>query len=139
MRNRIELYHVRHARVRKKIAGTRVRPRMSIKVTNRFMYVQFIDDAQGSTLAAASSMKMDGKNNVATARLLGLSAAKIAKEVGIQSVVVDRGGHDWIAKFFDDLQGNKVVGNTYPHSFLLALEIMRNIVIGIQDKGERTG
>lgn len=92
MRNRVELYHVRHARVRKKVAGTGTRPRMSIKVTNRYMYVQFIDDERCCTLASASSMKMDGKNNMATARLLGLSAAKCAKDADISSVVVDRGG-----------------------------------------------
>ena len=66
---------------------------MSIKVTNRYMYVQFIDDTQGSTLASATSMKMGGKNNVAMARLLGLSAAKSAKAAGITEAVVDRGGH----------------------------------------------
>lgn len=93
MRNRIQKYHVRHARVRKKVAGTSARPRMSIKVTNRYMYVQFIDDSLGNTLASATSMKLDGKNNVATAKLLGATAAKCAKEAGIKEVVVDRGGH----------------------------------------------
>ena len=98
MRNRIELYHVRHARVRKKVAGTAARPRMSIKVTNRYMYVQFIDDDRGCTLASATSMKMDGKNNKATAKLLGLAAAKCARDAGIGEVVVDRGGHRYLGR-----------------------------------------
>jgi len=93
MRNRIVLFKARHKRVRKKISGTADRPRMAIKVTNRYIYVQFIDDERGHTMASVSSMKMDGTNSMATARLLGVRAAGAAAEVGIQKVVVDRSGH----------------------------------------------
>jgi large subunit ribosomal protein L18 len=95
MRNRVELGKIRHQRVRRKVAGTAARPRMALKVTNRHMYVQFIDDTCGHTLASASSMKMDKGNNMAAATLLGQAAAKCATEVGIREVIVDRGGHQY--------------------------------------------
>jgi large subunit ribosomal protein L18 len=93
MKNRIVGYTTRHERVRKKISGTAERPRMAIKIANRHMYVQFIDDERGFTLASASSLKMDAANNAATARLLGQAAAKVAADAGIREAVVDRGGH----------------------------------------------
>jgi large subunit ribosomal protein L18 len=82
----------RHRRVRKKVEGTPDRPRMAVSVSNRFIYVQFIDDVNGVTLASASSMKIDGPRNIETAGKLGRMAAAAAKERGICSVVVDRGG-----------------------------------------------
>jgi large subunit ribosomal protein L18 len=93
MKTRVTGYFTRHERVRKKISGTAGRPRMAIKIANRYMYVQFIDDDLGHTLASASSLKMDAPNNAATARLLGLAAANVALESGIREAVVDRGGH----------------------------------------------
>jgi len=68
---------------------------MSVFVSNKHLYVQFIDDAAAKTLAAVSTL--DGalkgqKLNVETARQLGAMAAKAAQEKGIQSVVFDRGG-----------------------------------------------
>lgn len=68
---------------------------MALKVTNRHMYVQFIDDTRGHTLASASSMKMDKGNNIESATRLGQAAAKCAIDAGIREVVVDRGGHQY--------------------------------------------
>jgi large subunit ribosomal protein L18 len=83
----------RHLRVRQKIKGTAETPRMCVFVSNKHMYVQFVDDAAGSTLAAATTVskaaKSGGKNNVAVAKQLGALAAK---EKGISQVVFDRGG-----------------------------------------------
>ena len=88
----------RHWRVRKKISGTKQRPRMSVCFTNKNTHVQFIDDAAGITLAAASST---GKAiperdklaaNAASAKSLGALAAQAALAKGIKSVVFDRGG-----------------------------------------------
>ena len=62
-------------------------------LSSRHMYVQFIDDSQGLTLAAASTLSVDGlSTNVQGARNLGVHAGKAAIDKGIRKVVVDRGG-----------------------------------------------
>ena len=81
----------RHLRLRQRIVGTAERPRMSICVTNKNMYVQFVDDDAGKTLASASSLK-EKKANMEVAASLGQAAAAAAKSAGITTVVVDRGG-----------------------------------------------
>ena len=85
----------RHLRLRQKVQGTAVRPRMSVFVSGKHMYVQFINDMEARTLAAASTgageLKAE-KNNVDAARKLGKAAAEAAKSKGIDSVVFDRGG-----------------------------------------------
>jgi large subunit ribosomal protein L18 len=66
---------------------------MALCASNRYLYVQFIDDANGVTLASVSSLGADGgRKNAATAGALGKEAAAVAKERGISRVVVDRGG-----------------------------------------------
>ena len=87
----------RHLRLRQRIVGTAARPRMSICVTNKNMYVQFIDDDAGRTLAQANSLK-DDKANLGVAKELGSRAAEAAKAAGISSVVVDRGGHKYTGR-----------------------------------------
>jgi large subunit ribosomal protein L18 len=85
----------RHMRLRRKVQGTPERPRMSVFVSNKHLYVQFIDDAAGKTLAALSTLEgaLKGqKLNVETAKQLGALAAKAAQEKGIQAIVFDRGG-----------------------------------------------
>ena len=84
----------RHMRLRKHVQGTAERPRMAVVVSNRHMYVQFIDDERAMTLAAASTMADEVvKKNVVAAKQLGQRAAAAAIEKGIQKVVFDRGGH----------------------------------------------
>ena len=87
----------RHLRLRQRVIGTAARPRMSICVTNKNMYVQFIDDDAGRTLAQANSLK-DAHANLATAKALGAAAAEAAKAAGISTVVVDRGGHKYTGR-----------------------------------------
>ena len=85
----------RHLRLRQKLQGTAERPRMSVFVSNKHFYVQFIDDGAAKTLAAVSTLSgaLKGqKLNVATAKQLGALAAKAAQEKGIAAVVFDRGG-----------------------------------------------
>ena len=89
--NRKEQRQKRHLRIRQHVVGTAQRPRMSICITNKHMYVQFIDDAAGNTLAQASSLK-ESKANLEVAKKLGAAAAEAAKAKGITRVVVDRGG-----------------------------------------------
>ncbi len=89
--NRKDQRAKRHLRLRQRVIGSAERPRMSICVTNKHMYVQFIDDAAGNTLAQASSLK-ETKANLEVAKKLGAAAAEAAKAKGISRVVVDRGG-----------------------------------------------
>jgi len=98
-RTRPEYRNRRHLRLRKKVRGTSARPRLSVFVTDRHMYVQFIDDAAQRTLAAVSTLSpalrneaRKGRMSVALARRLGAAAAEVAKEKGISEAVFDRGG-----------------------------------------------
>ncbi len=82
-------------RLRQKLRGTVERPRMSVCFTNKAIYVQFIDDVKGQTLAATSSLAPDTKGtkaNLAGAKKIGALAAQKAKEKNITEVVFDRGG-----------------------------------------------
>ena len=97
MFNRKEQRAKRHLRLRQRVIGTAERPRMSICVTNKHMYVQFIDDSVGSTLASASTIK-EKKANLETAKALGAAAAEAAKAKNITSVVVDRGGRKYTGR-----------------------------------------
>jgi large subunit ribosomal protein L18 len=85
----------RHARLRQKIHGTAARPRMSVCFTGQHMYVQFIDDVHGATLASASTLAPEARGTRPTvdgAKKLGALAAAKAKEKKIAEVVFDRGG-----------------------------------------------
>ena len=87
----------RHLRLRQRVIGTVARPRMSICITNKNMYVQFIDDDAGKTLASASSLK-EKAANMEVAKSLGQAAAAAAKAAGITTVVVDRGGFKYTGR-----------------------------------------
>ena len=90
--NRKEQRALRHKRLRQRIKGTAARPRMAICISNKHMYVQFIDDDAMHTLAATSTLKAEKACNLETAKLIGEQAAGVAKEKGISLVVIDRGG-----------------------------------------------
>jgi large subunit ribosomal protein L18 len=97
-RKKNRLAQLRRYRIRKKVVGTQERPRMSVRFSNAHIYVQFIDDMAGVTLASASTVHKQappaGKSgaNVATAARLGALAAAAAKDKGISRVVFDRSG-----------------------------------------------
>ncbi len=85
----------RHFRVRKKVHGTSVRPRLAVFRSNRHIYAQVIDDDAGVTIAAASSQEgaLAGKSvTVDTATEVGKLLGSRAKDVGIDTIVFDRGG-----------------------------------------------
>ena len=92
--NRKEQRTRRHMRLRQRVKGTAARPRMAICISNKHMYVQFIDDVAMCTLAATTTLKKGERVpcNLATAKQIGEQAAGVAKEKGISLVVVDRGG-----------------------------------------------
>jgi large subunit ribosomal protein L18 len=99
-----KLEQLRHWRVRKKVAGTSERPRMSVCFTGQHIYVQFIDDQAGRTLAATSTRaksipdRKALKANAASAKRLGALAAEAAKAKGITAVVFDRGAAQYHGK-----------------------------------------
>ena len=95
--NRKDQRRKRHMRLRQRVIGSAERPRMSICISNKHMYVQFIDDAAGNTLASASSIK-EQKANLEVAKNLGAAAAEAAKAKGIKRIVVDRGGHPYTGR-----------------------------------------
>ncbi len=82
----------RHARIRSKVAGTSLRPRLSIYKSNRFFWAQIIDDMAGVTIASATTKGVKGKNETERAAMAGNALAKAAIAKGIKAVVFDRGG-----------------------------------------------
>jgi large subunit ribosomal protein L18 len=88
----------RQARIRAKVSGTAEKPRLAVFRSNRYVYAQLIDDAQGKTLAAASSLKVGGKGMVAKAKETGIEIAKKAKVLKIEKAVFDRGGFIYTGK-----------------------------------------
>lgn len=87
-------------RIRRKVNGTAQRPRLAVKKSLKYIYVQLIDDAAGRTIASASSRDKDagvmkGGSNQAAAKAVGALIAKKAKDKGVTRVVFDRGGYQY--------------------------------------------
>ena len=84
-------------RIRKKISGTTARPRLTVFRSNAEIYAQLIDDATGTTIAAASSKEKDivaqKVNKTEKSKLVGASIARKAVALGLTSVVFDRSGY----------------------------------------------
>lgn len=84
-------------RIRKKISGSPNKPRLSVFRSNRDIYVQLIDDENGTTIASASSRQKDlaaqDVNKVEKSKLVGEAIAKKTIELGIKDVVFDRSGY----------------------------------------------
>ena len=84
-------------RIRAKVAGTAQKPRLSVFRSNTEIYVQLIDDDNSVTLAAASSRDKDiaaqKGNKSEKSKLVGQAIARKAKDLGLESVVFDRGGN----------------------------------------------
>jgi large subunit ribosomal protein L18 len=89
----------RHARLRKKVSGTPERPRLVVNRSARHIHVQLVNDLNGTTLAAASSIEPDvraveGDKKSRSVRV-GQLIAERAKAAGIDTVVFDRGGYTY--------------------------------------------
>ncbi len=99
--DRNERRKIRHARIRKKVAGTADRPRLSVFRSLKHIYAQVIDDEHGQTLAAASTLdpelreQLRGLPKVEQSRLVGQLVARRARAKGIVRVVFDRGGYKY--------------------------------------------
>jgi large subunit ribosomal protein L18 len=105
-----ELRRRRHYRLRRRVTGTPARPRLAVFRSSKHIYAQIIDDADGRTLAAASTMDAGLKGQLKTggdleaAKAVGRLVAERGKEKGVSQVVFDRGGfayHGRVASLAD--------------------------------------
>jgi large subunit ribosomal protein L18 len=90
----------RHLRIRKKLWGTTERPRLCVHRTNRHMVASLVDDSSGRTIMCVTTTAQafateDRETKSEAAGRLGLLVADKARELGITSVVFDRGGHPY--------------------------------------------
>ena len=90
---------IRHARVRKIVAGTKARPRLNVYKSLTHIYAQIIDDEKGVTLVSASTLdkevasQIEGKTKTEAAKIVGTVIGERAKAKKIKEVVFDRGGY----------------------------------------------
>ena len=93
---------IRHERLRRNLSGTAERPRMAVFRSLDHIYVQIIDDDKGHTLVSASTVEKafattnKPAGNIEAAKYIGKTVAERAKQIGIESVVFDRGGHIYL-------------------------------------------
>jgi len=91
-------------RIRSTIRGTEERPRLSVFKSNKHIYAQLINDRDGLTIAAASTLSTDlegdlkGKTKVEQSKLVGDLLAKKAEEAGVKKAVFDRSGYKYHGK-----------------------------------------
>jgi large subunit ribosomal protein L18 len=92
----------RHLRLRKKITGDALRPRLVVTRSARHVFVQVVDDTKGITLASASTMEAEMRKSAddksAKSKAVGLLIAERAKKAGISEVVFDRGGNKYAGR-----------------------------------------
>ncbi len=91
----------RHARIRKKLAGTPARPRLCVYRSLKHIHAQLVDDAAGHTMASASTLdpevkaQAQGLTKTEEAKLVGALIAKRALDQGLGRVAFDRGGYTY--------------------------------------------
>ena len=95
--HKAKLLQKRRWRIRKKVTGTAIRPRLSVKFSAKNIYAQAINDDAGTTIVFLSSLNADLrkqklKANIAGAKVLGKAFAEKAKAAGVATVVFDRNG-----------------------------------------------
>ena len=91
----------RHARVRSKISGTAERPRLSVFRSENHIYAQIIDDVAGNTLVSASTVEKSFEglgSNVEAAKKIGATVAERALKKGIEEVVFDCCGYNYLGR-----------------------------------------
>ncbi|DAB33078.1 MAG: large subunit ribosomal protein [Sulfurospirillum sp.] len=111
LKRKLSLRVKRKKRIRADIFGTTERPRISVFKSNRYLYVQAIDDVSSVTLASADGSKLGLKSNKEGAVELGKAFAATLKEKNLTTVVFDRNGylyHGVVAAFADALRENGI-------------------------------
>jgi large subunit ribosomal protein L18 len=95
--SRNEARKIRKQRIKKKIRGNQDTPRLVVNKSNKFIYVQIIDDYTGNTLSSASSAQLENSKvmNLETCKIVGQKVAEIARRKNIQNVVFDRNGYKY--------------------------------------------
>ncbi|MEI6042052.1 MAG: 50S ribosomal protein L18 [bacterium] len=88
----------RRKRIRSKVIGSAERPRLSVFKSNAYIYAQLIDDENGKTLAAASSLKDKKGTKTDSSLNVGTEIAKLGKAAGVSKVVFDRGGFNYTGR-----------------------------------------
>ena len=102
---------IRHKRVRSRVAGSEVRPRLAVFKANRHIYAQLIDDVAGKTLAAASSKEVKSKGKKAdVAKEVGKLIADKAILKNIKAVSFDRGGNAYHGRIKALAEGAREAG-----------------------------
>ncbi len=95
--NRAVVRQAVHRRIRRKVRGTDVRPRLAVYRSLNHIYAQVVDDLMGQTIVSASTTEKDLRagtgGNIEAARRVGTAIAERALARGIESVVFDRGGY----------------------------------------------
>ena len=111
-----ELRKVKHNRSRFTLSGTQERPRLNVYRSTTNIYAQIINDVNGTTLCAASSLdknlasKLEGKNKKEQAYIVGASVAEKALKAGIKAVVFDRGGYIYTGRVQKLAEGARSAG-----------------------------
>jgi large subunit ribosomal protein L18 len=85
--------------IRNNIVGTSERPRLSVFKSNKAVYAQLVDDANGHTVATANSNELGAKsNNIDNSKQVGAKLAERAKAAGIEAILFDRSGYQYHGK-----------------------------------------
>lgn len=111
-----EIRKAKHARLRNNLAGTSERPRLNVYRSTTNIYAQIIDDSQGKTICAASSLdkdlasKIEGKNKSEQAYIVGEAIANKAKKAKVKNVVFDRGGYIYTGRVQKLAEGARAQG-----------------------------
>jgi large subunit ribosomal protein L18 len=104
----------RHTRLRKKVVGTELRPRLVVTRSARHVFVQVVDDSKGQTVASASTMEADLRtfdgDKTAKARKVGELVAERAKAAGVEAVIFDRGGNKYAGRVAAIADGAREAG-----------------------------
>ena len=109
---------VRHNRLRSKISGTAKRPRLAVFRSISYIYAQLIDDVEGSTITAASSLENELKDKdkdkdsgkISISKVVGESIGRRAAEKGISEIVFDRGGYKYHGRIKAVAEGAREAG-----------------------------
>ena len=111
-----ELRKVKHNRSRFTLSGTQEKPRLNVYRSTTNIYAQVINDENGTTLCAASSLdkalasKLEGKNKKEQAYIVGVAVAEKALKAGIKAVVFDRGGYIYTGRVQKLAEGARSAG-----------------------------
>ena len=88
----------RHIKIRSRVSGTALRPRLAVFKSNKYVYAQLIDDEKSHTIVSANTKGLKGKVGLEKAKLLGKAIAEKAKEKKVHKVVFDRAGFVYAGK-----------------------------------------